>query len=154
MNFNKNITLRFIYQGKQIMYRALFCEYYYGCIPLYFSEDIDKLKIIQIANEEIFMVFNKEYRQKIGETQFEIEVLHNILRLKYKNISNNIIDICCANQLGYKNTIDKIKSLNTITNNEKVSRIKVLEDNFTKDIKLKQHSIDNILQNFKFINIS
>lgn len=123
MNINKNTLVRFIYKGKQVRFRIMFTEMF-NTIPLYYSSDIQNTITIKLEDNSIFIVTNKQYRERIGKIQFELEVWHQLVELVY---NKRIADIYCAYWFDFKSVISLIRGLKNIDKTEKNKRITLLE---------------------------
>jgi hypothetical protein len=154
MTLDKNTTLRFIYKAKQYKLNCSFASMIYNKIPVYYSSDVEGINIIQLDTEEVFIIGNEDYIKDISQSDFEIEVWYNLLRIYYKENKDNIVlDICIAYWFGFNNAIENIKRDIHINEESKNYKIDKLEKIMITDTDIKVPSRENILNDIRFIGV-
>ena len=53
MLLDKNTQIRYINNGKQYVYKILFCKYFENKIPVYYSSDVDSIKVLQMHDKSL-----------------------------------------------------------------------------------------------------
>ena len=150
MRLKKNTIVRFIYKGKQERFRIMFYEYYNN-IPLYYSSDIEDTLVIKLEDDSIFIVANNNYKTKIGQNKFNLEVWHSLVTSVY---NRRIADIYCAYWFNFQSVINMLKTSNKIDYSEKEKRITLLEKVImNKDNEIKVETQESVLSNIKIVDV-
>lgn len=149
MNINKFDRIKFIHNGRQVSLKIIFGEYKFNIVPLYYSDNVQKIELITFSDNTSMLVANKEY---ISSGKKDIEIIEILLEKALETKNKNIIDLHVAYWYGYKNAIDYIKTLKNTSENYRKQRINFLESTINnKNIKL--HSVQEIISNIEFITI-
>lgn len=149
MNINRFDRIRFIYNGKQISLKIMFGEYKFNIVPLYYSDDIQKIELITFSDNTSMLIANKEY---ISINKNDIEILEILLEKALQTKNRNIIDLHIAYWFGYSKVISYIRALCNIDDYSKKQRINFLEHAINnKNVRL--NSIEDIIKNINFISI-
>jgi len=121
-------------------------------IPLYYSMDIDKADIIQLEDSSIFIIANENFRKTLGDRQFEIYVLHNVLKIILETNDDFIRDLHIAKWFSCSDTIDYIKTFNKSSSNKDL-RIKNIYKYVNKIERLSINSINELINTVKTVSI-
>jgi hypothetical protein len=124
-------------------------------IPIFYSQDIENIGIVQLSNEEIFIVVNKNFENNTDKTDFEALIWHNILQVYYKNYKTDTIkDVCIAYWFGFNRTINLIETLSNNDEENKNYRVKQLEKIANSDNDIVLPDKNEIIKNIKCIDIN
>lgn len=132
MKLNKYTNIEYIYNGRIRKMNLIYSHNIFDRIQLYFSDDIDKIQIIQINNIGDIIVVNKYYYDNIGEKYIRIIAWRLLKKLQYKGISTDAIDIMCIKTFGINDTLHVIN----IIDNDNSDRITNLKTNIAYIEKL------------------
>lgn len=154
MILNKFDKIQFILNGKQETYTIKFGKYMYDVIPIYYSKDINKYKVIKFNDGSILVIINECYKVNTDKTLINIGIIHSILKIEYEKYDDTIIDLHLAHWFGFTSTINYIKSLDNMDTNIKNKRVSMLENILLNNNNINIHEINLILNNIKFININ
>lgn len=152
---NKVTGISFIHKGKQYRLHLVYKGDFYGKVPIFYSDDVDNIKVVSTNKKELFIIANSAYVRCITEIDFEIKVWYGILNQHSKYKRNTLLkDIIIAYWYGFSSVINIIKSLNNESDAEKEIRISRLEDIMLNGCGNTPIPIkDNILNELLFVTI-
>lgn len=149
MDINKVTILKFIYRGTQYRIHCKFINYFLEKVPVFESDNVDKICIIQLKTGDIMIVGNKKFIDSLTDTQYQIYIWHNLLEIYFNRCKTETIkDICVAYWFGFTEVINILKEMND-TND----RIKQLEKIMMSDTSIKIPSMDEVINSVKYVNV-
>lgn len=148
MTLNKFTYINYIYNGKQSKLKIIYSHNIFNKVPLYYSDDIESILLIKSFDNEIFILANSNYVNKIGTKALESDIIRLLAKEIYHNASNDMLDIVCLKAIGTGDINNIIKS--DIDNTERINRLN--EMIYIVD-KLGLPSIEDILNKVKFVSI-
>ncbi|MBO5386752.1 MAG: hypothetical protein J6A59_01225 [Lachnospiraceae bacterium] len=144
MLLDKNTQIRYINNGKQYVYKILFCKYFENKIPVYYSSDVDSIKVLQMHDKSLIVLCSEKFMKNINNINTNIIIWRHILKVLL-NISDRLTDTYCIKWFGYKSIIDNINNDDTIPDDTKDFRIKTIETLIEKNIVINTPSKEEIL---------
>jgi len=153
MNLNKSCCLRYFNRGKQETRKCLFSEYLFDSIPLYYSVDVQKADVIQFKDNTVLIIANNNFRKTVGESQFNIYIMHKILKIILDTENDILIDLHLAKWFSCNETLNYIKTF-CKTGHTKEVRIKNIYNNVNNISKLSIMSVENMLKHINGVVIN
>ena len=148
MTLNKFTYINYIYKGKQSKLKIIYSHNIFNKVPLYYSDDIKTILLIKSFDNEIFIIVNSNYANKIGVKALESDIIRLLAKEIYHNASTDMLDAICLKAIGTGDISNIIKS---DTNN--TERINKLNEMIYIVDKLGLPSKEDILNRIKFISI-
>lgn len=149
MDINKVTILKFMYRGTQYRIHCSFINYFLEKVPVFTSDDVDKICIIQLKTGDIMIVGNKKFMDSLTDIQYQIYIWHNLLEIYFNRCKTETIkDICVAYWFGFTEVINILKEMNNTDD-----RIKQLEKIMMSDTSIKIPSMDEVINSVKYVNV-
>lgn len=154
MQFNRNTTIRFVYNGKNYKYNIKFSHYLYNVVPIYISEEAKEVIALELDNGSILTIIPESINKDIDSVSLEIIIINTILKTYYKSDKNTYtIDLLCSHWFGFTRTIDTINTHVKCSLQEKIHRTEALENVLRNNISIKLPDIDSVITKIKFVDI-
>lgn len=125
MKLNKFTNLEYIYNGKLTVVNAIYSHNIFDDVPLYYSDNVIDASIFKINDGDMVALVNRNYAEAIGKDILKMLLWRLRIKLLYKNISEDALDVICVKSLGIDNTISIIK----LSNSNVDERINNIKDN-------------------------
>ena len=147
MKLNKTEKIQFVYNGINTTLNIKFRGKLFGIIPLYYNDSIKDYEIINVADDEYFMICNSNFKNIV-------DIMDKITRLALETNIDKIIDLHLIEWFGDKKVLGWIEKNKYLSDERKRSRAEFIRHQLICDKKIKIPNMQKIINNLKFVEIN